>query len=396
MGASQRRAVVARPQPAPPKRMFIDCVLLPAPAKRKEREIRPVPTSGPRVAISPDGEDDELRITKRRKLSHPSKRPPGVRATISTRSVAGPSRERNILVIESDSEDDQPLAKKPRLNSRLHKSTRFEGLDDSPQPAVSVADAVNNAYLQNSKAVIPSTVRPPPSSSAAPPLPRRNTKRKAATPSPPMAASSSPDPTGPIVENEVAMVDAVSSRPETRTRQTAEARDLSQTLAAGSKRMGIPTQAGPSSSTRASRKSSTRTTLEDQLAQIQETLSTVRANQVRQDAEVRDMRQMYSHLLGAEHIDSVERQASNTQGTVKIVADLVSGLVSSLQQQPAAPGFSAGPPYPRQGSYAYRGRGRGRGGGAGHHMHRSTSGGHAFSGKLHALATGFGLDERFR
>ncbi|KAJ7046936.1 hypothetical protein C8F04DRAFT_214948 [Mycena alexandri] len=405
MGASQRRAVVASSQPAPPKRKpappkrkpappkrtFMDCVLLPAPAKRKEREIRPASTSGPRVGVSPDKEDDELRITKRRKLAHPPKRPPGLRALSPTRPVAGPSRGKNAIIIDSDSEDDQPLAKKSRLNSRLnsrlYKSTRFEGPKDGPQPAASVADAVNNAYLQNSKTIIPSTVRPAPPSSAAPPLPRRNTKRKATPPSPPMAVSSSPDPNSPGVESDVAMVDAFSSRQETRARQPAELRDLSQTLAGGSKRRGISTQVGPSSSTRPSRKSSTsRTTLEETLAQIQDTLSTVEANQERQGAEVRDMRQMYSHLRGAERIDSVERQYSNTQGTVQIVADLVRGLVSTLQQ-PAAPAFNAGPSYPRQGPFAnqsryvytsYRGRGRGRGGGAGHHMHRSASAGNTF------------------
>ncbi|KAJ7172339.1 hypothetical protein C8R46DRAFT_145145 [Mycena filopes] len=287
-----------------------------------------------RRKISSDA-DDELRLPKKSKIAHTPRPAVGLRSLVPTHT--GPSRRKHIVLSDnSDSEVEEPLAKKIRSNPRSSKHS-------GPQTAISVADAVNNAYKQNSKIVIPKTVprnpSPPPR-----PLPRRTTKRKADSGTSPILASSSSEANSPPSTG-------VSSPHVEQARDT---RNLSRP---------IP---GPSPPTEVSRNSSTTAPsgLEAQLAQIHAAIASVAATQRRQDAEVRELRQRYER--GVEYnMDSVERQSHSTEGTVRIVADLVQGLVSALPFGGGAQGSFTG--QPRHGSGSYRGRGRGRGGGAGHH-----------------------------
>ncbi|KAF7338185.1 hypothetical protein MVEN_02043400 [Mycena venus] len=343
------KKVASHPVSKSHKRLVFDCVFVTPvsrPAKRKDRAGKPVSTIGrnePQAGDQAD-DDDHIPMRKRRKSTRPPRGPPGIPHSSSSSSLqrpaaaARPSCAKNVILIDttavSDSEDERPL-KRRRVNSKPAADLRFQTRD--PQPASSVADAFNTAYAQNSRA-IPNTVarQSPSSASASAPLPRRKPKQKADAVSPAGSASSSSE---------------------------------------GSNSFASPPG------------------LQDTLAAIMETLSTVKEAQAKQAAEVREIRRAYEGHAPEVISDStaaIERQSLSTETTVKVVADLVNGLVSALHpsalhpQLPAA--SSSSHHYQTQPIFVTqsrnwptmppsRGRGRGRGSGVafGDHPYRSTA-----------------------
>ncbi|KAJ6547707.1 hypothetical protein B0H19DRAFT_280252 [Mycena capillaripes] len=319
--ATNQMAIGLQPTSKRPKRLVMDYVLMAPvsrPPKRKDRSDKHVSTTegnGPPAIIEID-DDDDIPSRKKTKRSHPPRGPPGLRTVIPNSS--GPERPatrprrkaaKNLIVLDessssSDSEEELPL-KRARLNSRFSKPV--PDLRFKPHAAISVADAVNNASALNSKPT-PNTLRDPPSSAAAPALPRRKPTRQAASTSLAGRASSSSE--------------------------------------------GSNNQASPSA-------------IQDQLATIIQALSSVQTTQARQAAEVRDIRARLGGQAPENISDSaatIERQSLSTEATVKVVADLVNGLVSALHQPSPSRSIDLFGSGIRTYSSSHRGRGRGRGG----------------------------------
>lgn len=222
-------------------------------------------------------------VPSRRRLAEtrpPNGQPDMSSSSSSKRPAAKPSRAKAPIRVdsssESDSEEERPL-KRPRVQSRFSKPLAGAG---SSQPAASLADAFNTASVQNSKS-IPNTVRrqPPPSASA--PAPALPPKAK---------------------QNTV----------------TVSRAELASLPAEGSSR--------PASSAG----------IEDKLTAIMAHLNTVVEVQANQAAELSQMRRVYSGHGPEVMADPAvaERQSLATEATVKVVADLVNGLVSALRPHP--------------------------------------------------------------
>ncbi|KAJ7709769.1 hypothetical protein B0H17DRAFT_237628 [Mycena rosella] len=329
------------------------------------------------------------------------------------------SRPKTTVVVDSSSSEDERPPKRPRVVPRAGKPSKdLRFRKTGPQTAVSIADAFNNASAQNSKAnsntarplpstiplTIPSTLPSSlPSSSAAPVLPRRYKRKVQVLPGP---AQVPPGPVhvlpGPVhvLPGPVQVLPgppglaSQSSPPETPHTATTSSSTTENPLTTvypsplatpalprrQSKRKVVPaptelassssSPAGPNSATTATTSSST---IENQLSTILETLSSVQATQVQHAAEVASMRERL--FLGGNPPESIsdafavlDRQS--TGSTVKVVADLVNSLVSTLHQ-PAnnMNNMSNYRTYPITRS----GRGRGRGGlPFGDHSYRST------------------------
>jgi hypothetical protein len=297
-----------------------------------------------------------------------------------------------------------------------------------PQTAVTVADAFNNASAQNSKAIA-NPARTRPSSSVLPTLSRRQTKRRS-LPTPTSQASSSVGgstagtSSGSVLEPQfIAKIhEELSTFHATQAQQGAEIANLRRARTNGgdastldgvaafdplrsfpssstapalprrqTKRRSLPVPTGlASSSTGGPTVSTSSGRVPDQFTPIFEELTALRA-------EVAVLRQ--SSFAGANGqdmsaVDSIAALGNSQQSTatVKIMADLVSNLVSAFQ--PASNPTVRDVTFDPSGTYlcaqlhpfrtysSTRGRGRGRGGLIfGHHPHPSMPRSNTFSGQ---------------
>ncbi|KAJ7449945.1 hypothetical protein FB451DRAFT_745005 [Mycena latifolia] len=195
MSPTQHRSVASSQAPSNrPKRMMMDCVLLQSISRPPKRKVVAPETSRSLVRDKLDDEIDNLPSPskKTRRLQGP----PGLRTAINASSTTKQSRPKTIVVEDSssssESEDERP-PKRPRVVSRIAPKPSADLRFSKTQTAVSVADAVNNASAQNSKA-IQNTARPLPSSSSGPALPRRPKRKIPPTPTALTSSSSSPVP----------------------------------------------------------------------------------------------------------------------------------------------------------------------------------------------------------
>ncbi|KAJ6623519.1 hypothetical protein B0H10DRAFT_2213548 [Mycena sp. CBHHK59/15] len=147
---------------------------------------------------------DDLPLQKKPKRSHPPVRTPGPRIDFAVMDMSSSSRDRTEAISSvnkhphtktrvtffdaaSDS-DDEPLTKRSRVESRAKKPlTAFCIRKNRSDPAVSVANAYNNALAQNSQR-IPNVARRL-LSSTAPPLARKPNIRRAPEPATPTPSS---------------------------------------------------------------------------------------------------------------------------------------------------------------------------------------------------------------
>ncbi|KAJ7685328.1 hypothetical protein DFH06DRAFT_38601 [Mycena polygramma] len=183
--------------------------------------------------------------------------------------------------------------KRSHISSRVPKPNADLRFQAKGQTAASLADALNNASVQNSKS-IPTPVHHPPSS---PPTSVPNS-RPIVCPSVRLPPSS-----------------AATTLPRKKVRRKAAP--------------AITTGPAPSTSTpQGSNSNPALPGIEGQLAMIRETLSAVQADQARQAAELEHMRR----TSAPEKVADFAPSSSSTESTIKVVADLVSGLVSAFQQ----------------------------------------------------------------
>ncbi|KAJ7741546.1 hypothetical protein DFH07DRAFT_53923 [Mycena maculata] len=359
------RKIVSKAPPKPPKRYVMECVLLPAlrSQKRKERPTELAPTkehSGSQPnAVEFNDVNGECPPRKKTKRTHATKGPPGIRPGVnpsaSNRDHRGTANKpsgskKAIIVLDSSSDasdtEEQP-AKKARVVSRSPVGlTDLRFKKKGPQTAVSVADAFNNASAQNSKA-LPASVQQSSSSSAAPPSSRKHTKRRALPIPSAVAPSSSDGPDQDLQPEEVAS-----------TRQNPP-RSSSSSLPRRSIQAPLPSSSSEEEMHPAA------SDLVNSIAHLTRAVSELQRQAAQQQQQTHQTQMAAMLQQQATQSNAANGDAYHAGGAVKVLADLVTGLVSTL-----APNM--GPPRHYTPSRGFRGRGRGGGPVFGDHAYRSS------------------------